>query len=229
MTAAPTDTPEPEAPDSSPAEDSAAEAGPVENGVSGDNGDSGVSGDTGDSADQDNLDQGQVSGKSEASTDADLEPDGPGSAEDQLDEAVDVLLKLQAERDAYLEQAQRATADHANAKKRWERERAQVVERAEERLASSLLVVLDACDSAVAHGAEDVAPIQTQLLNTLTAAGLGTITDSEVAFDPNLHSAVTRVEGEGTAEGGEVVAEVLRPGYTWRGNLLRPAMVSVRG
>ena len=228
MTAAPTDTPEPEAPDSSPAEDSAAEAGPVENGVSVENGDRGVSGD---SADQDNLDQGQVSGKSEASTDADadLEPDGPGSAEDQLDEAVDVLLKLQAERDAYLEQAQRATADHANAKKRWERERAQVVERAEERLASSLLVVLDACDSAVAHGAEDVAPIQTQLLNTLTAAGLGTITESDVAFDPNLHSAVTRVEGEGTAEGGEVVAEVLRPGYTWRGNLLRPAMVSVRG
>ena len=223
MTATPTDTPEPEAPDSSPAEDSAAEAGAVENGGPGENGVSG------DSADQDDLDQGQVSGKSEASTDADLEPDGPGSAEDQLDEAVDVLLKLQAERDAYLEQAQRATADHANAKKRWERERAQVVERAEERLASSLLVVLDACDSAVAHGAEDVAPIQTQLLNTLTAAGLGTITDSEVAFDPNLHSAVTRVEGEGTAEGGEVVAEVLRPGYTWRGNLLRPAMVSVRG
>jgi molecular chaperone GrpE len=223
VTATPTDTPEPEAPDSSPAEDSAAEAGAVENGGPGENGVSG------DSADQDNLDQGQASGKSEASTDADLEPEGPGSAEDQLDEAVDVLLKLQAERDAYLEQAQRATADHANAKKRWERERAQVVERAEERLASSLLVVLDACDSAVAHGAEDVAPIQTQLLNTLTAAGLGTITDSEVAFDPNLHSAVTRVEGEGTAEGGEVVAEVLRPGYTWRGNLLRPAMVSVRG
>lgn len=223
MTATPTDTPEPEAPDSSPAEDSAAEAGAVENGGPGENGVSG------DSADQDNLDQGQASGKSEASTDADLEPEGPGSAEDQLDEAVDVLLKLQAERDAYLEQAQRATADHANAKKRWERERAQVVERAEERLASSLLVVLDACDSAVAHGAEDVAPIQTQLLNTLTAAGLGTITDSDVAFDPNLHSAVTRVEGEGTAEGGEVVAEVLRPGYTWRGNLLRPAMVSVRG
>lgn len=73
-----------------------------------------------------------------------------------------MLSKLQAERDAYLEQAQRATADHANAKKRGECERAQVVERSRGKLASSLLVVLDACDSAVAHGAEDVAPIQTQ-------------------------------------------------------------------
>lgn len=160
----------------------------------------------------------------------DAEASAEASAEDQLDEAVDVLLKLQAERDEFLEQAQRATADHANARKRWERERAQIVERAEEKLATSLLVVLDALDSALAHGSEDVAPIQVQLMNTLTAAGLARVDETEVPFDPHLHSAVSRVESDNaSADEVDVVAQVMRPGYTWRGNLLRPAMVSVRG
>jgi molecular chaperone GrpE len=168
--------------------------------------------------------------ETEVPVDATVTDDAEASAEDQLDEAVDVLLKLQAERDEFLEQAQRATADHANARKRWERERAQIVERAEEKLATSLLVVLDALDSALAHGSEDVAPIQVQLMNTLTAAGLARVDETEVPFDPHLHSAVSRVESDNaSADEVDVVAQVMRPGYTWRGNLLRPAMVSVRG
>jgi molecular chaperone GrpE len=43
-------------------------------------------------------------------------------------------------------------------------------------------------------------------------------------FDPTEADAVVHEPGEG---GEHVVAEVLRPGYSWRGRVLRPAMVKV--
>ena len=33
----------------------------------------------------------------------------------------------------------------------------------------------------------------------------------------------------GTSSGGAVVTDVLRPGYRWKGRVIRPAMVRVRG
>ncbi len=44
-------------------------------------------------------------------------------------------------------------------------------------------------------------------------------------FDPNEADAVAHEDGDG----GPVVAEVLRPGYRWKGRVIRPAMVKVRG
>ena len=43
-------------------------------------------------------------------------------------------------------------------------------------------------------------------------------------FDPNLHEAI-RVEGDGE---NEVISQVLRPGYTYEGEVLRPTMVNVK-
>jgi molecular chaperone GrpE len=40
-----------------------------------------------------------------------------------------------------------------------------------------------------------------------------------------VHDAVAHVEGDD----GPVVDEVLRAGYRWKGVVLRPAMVKVRG
>ncbi len=45
-----------------------------------------------------------------------------------------------------------------------------------------------------------------------------------VEFNPDLHDAVM-VEGEGEKE---IIAETLRPGYYYEGEVLRPAMVKVR-
>jgi molecular chaperone GrpE len=45
-------------------------------------------------------------------------------------------------------------------------------------------------------------------------------------FDPNQHDAVLHEAGDG---GESVVVEVLRTGYAWKGRVLRPAMVKVRG
>ena len=51
---------------------------------------------------------------------------------------------------------------------------------------------------------------------------------SATSFDPSVHDAVAHTEGEpGDTE--TMVDEVLRSGYRWKGQALRPAMVRVRG
>ncbi len=51
-----------------------------------------------------------------------------------------------------------------------------------------------------------------------------------MAFDPSVHDAVAHAEAEPEdGQDGPVVEEVLRAGYRWKGQVLRPAMVRVRG
>ncbi len=63
------------------------------------------------------------------------------------------------------------------------------------------------------------------LVKTLGKEGLERIDPAGAAFDPNEADAVAHEDGDG----GPVVAEVLRPGYRWKGRVLRPAMVKVKG
>jgi molecular chaperone GrpE len=51
------------------------------------------------------------------------------------------------------------------------------------------------------------------------------VVEGEV-FDPLLHEAVLHEPGEGTES---IVTESLRTGYLWKGRVLRPAMVKVKG
>jgi molecular chaperone GrpE len=58
----------------------------------------------------------------------------------------------------------------------------------------------------------------------LKELGLARIASEKgVEFNPDLHEAVM-VEGEGEKE---VIAETLRPGYYYEGEVLRPAMVKI--
>jgi molecular chaperone GrpE len=97
-----------------------------------------------------------------------------------------------------------------------------------------LLPVLDAFDLAQAHFAnalsdEALALSQARglLLDALAKDGLQRIDEVNVAFDPQVHDAVAHVEGDG--DGEQVIDEVLRAGYRWKGGVLRPAMVKVKG
>ena len=143
--------------------------------------------------------------------------------EDLVDGAV---VDVAAERDEYLEALQRVKADFDNFKRRSARERLELIERANAALVDKLLPVLDACDAALAHGASDVEPIHKTLVEVLGKEGLERITPEGEPFDPNLHEAVAHEPGEG---GEPVVVESLRPGYRWKGQVLRAAMVRVRG
>lgn len=102
-------------------------------------------------------------------------------------------------------------------------------------------------DAGVSEEARAIAQARGQLLDVLGKEGLERVDAVGVAFDPTVHDAVahTDVSGEGTDTGvgrGTIsgnwsgstpatvsVDEVLRAGYRWRGQVLRPAMVRVRG
>jgi molecular chaperone GrpE len=161
---------------------------------------------------------------------ADDGPHDDTSAEDAdlseaPDEDVDLPTAL-AQRDEYLALARQVQADFENFRKRAGRQQADVVAAATGRLVEGLLPVLDACDSAVAHGVEGVDPVHRQLLDVLGKAGLE-VAPADAAFDPTIHEAVLHEPGDGEGDGPTIV-EVLRTGYLWQGRTLRAAMVKVR-
>jgi molecular chaperone GrpE len=151
--------------------------------------------------------------------------DGPEEGDDDL---VDVAV-LVAERDEYRDTLLRLKAEFDNYKKRSAREAGDVRERAAESLVEKLLVVLDACDAAMGHGAPDVEPIAKMLLEVLGRDGLERMEPEGQPFDPNQHDAVLHEPGDGSEGADGVVVEVLRTGYLLKGRVLRPAMVKVRG
>jgi len=136
------------------------------------------------------------------------------------------LASVLAERDDYLEALLRVKAEFDNSRKRWTRERDELVGRAASNLAQRLLPVLDACEAALSQGSTDVEPIARTLLEVLEKEGLERMAPEGQPFDPHLHEAVMHEPGDG---GEPVVAESLRTGYAWKGVTLRPAMVRVRG
>jgi len=149
--------------------------------------------------------------------------DDPPVAEADLETAI-------AQRDEYLEALQRVKAEFDNFRKRTESQRVQTVSRAAAGLVAQLLPVLDACDAAVGQGATNVEPIAKVLTECLEKQGLERIGTTDESFDPSLHEAVIRDDGAGEGADDElVVVEVLRAGYRWKGDVLRTAMVKVRG
>lgn len=140
-------------------------------------------------------------------------------------EVVD-LAAVVAERDDYRDTMLRLKAEFDNHRKRVAREADELRARANENLAEKLILVLDACDAAIGHGATDVEPIAKMLVDLLEADGLVRLAPLNEPFDPNLHEAVLHEEGDG---GESIVIETLRTGYQWKSRVLRPAMVKVRG
>jgi molecular chaperone GrpE len=135
-----------------------------------------------------------------------------------------------AERDEYLDALLRVKAEFENHRKRTARERETLGAQATAQLAGELLGVLDACDAAIGQGATDVEPVAKALLEALGKGGLTVMPGEGVSFDPHQHEAVIHEPaGPDDAEGDPTVVETLRTGYLWQGQVLRPAMVRVRG
>ncbi len=138
------------------------------------------------------------------------------------------LATVARERDDYLDALRRLQADFENYKKRMIRQQTEHLERANEMLVEKLLPVFDTADLAVAHGGgEEVKQVWTALFDSLEREGLERIDPLNVAFDPTVHDAVAHEPGDGAGE--PEVVEVMRAGYRWKGRVLRPAMVKVRG
>lgn len=160
-----------------------------------------------------------------------------GSQRDSADVSVEALLgdleRVTVERDQYLDTSRRVQAEFENYRKQVTKREADARDRANDGLIQELLPVLDAFDAALASGVESVGPMRRAMLDALVKHGLeridpvGTDTGAE-PFDPNVHEAVVHAEGD-SGQAGPEVAEVMRAGYAWKGRVVRPAMVSVRG
>ncbi|MFN8018651.1 MAG: nucleotide exchange factor GrpE [Acidimicrobiales bacterium] len=162
-----------------------------------------------------------------AAEDATAEADA-AAARGSVEELIADLERTVAERDEYLDLARRTQAEFENYRKRVANQAADDLARASASLVEQLLPVLDACDGAIAHGAAEVEPIYAALLQTLEKQGLERIDPVDQPFDPNQHEAVMHEPGDGS-EDGTVVTAVMRAGYGWKGLVVRPAMVKVRG
>lgn len=147
------------------------------------------------------------------------------------------VAALTAERDEYLADLQRLKADFDNYRKRVQRLQEEQSARGVQDFVTKLLPVVDNLDLAQAHlGGEDgneegraLGQVRSQVLDVLAKEGLERVDESNVAFDPAVHDAVAHVPDDGESAGQVTVEEVLRAGYRWRGQTLRPAMVRVRG
>lgn len=160
----------------------------------------------------------------------DVTPEEQEIAEAEVDEIGATEAETVPDVDSYLEDLQRVQAEFANYRRRTQAQQAEQAERAAESMVTKLLPVLDAGDLAITHGgpeAEAVDKVAGMLRDILVKEGLEGITpaDGDV-FDPSVHDAVAHEEGD-TAH--PVIVELLRAGYTWKGRLIRPAMVRVKG
>ena len=165
---------------------------------------------------------------------ADGEPTEVAVGEAGVPAEEDPLTALTRERDEYLDMVRRVQADFENYKKRILRQQTEHLERAAESLVTKLLPALDTLDLARSHHDPDseagaaLAQVATAWNEALEKEGLQKIDPLGQAFDPNEADAVMH---EPTEDGGaeHEVVEVFRPGYRWRGRVLRPAMVKVKG
>jgi len=154
----------------------------------------------------------------------------PASATDP--ERDDSLARVTAERDEYLDLAQRVQAEYDNYRKRALRDQERLVAHAHERLVKELLPILDdlerALEAAKRHEeaalVDGVKLVQKSLRKALEKEGLAEI-ETDGAFDPHVHEAMLTRPGEG-AEPGSVV-EVVQRGYRVGDRVVRPAKVIV--
>lgn len=138
---------------------------------------------------------------------------------------------LRAENQQLRDRVLRTLADFENFRKRTDREKADFFRHAVASVMKDILPVLDNFDRALDHAEEGddfhkgVLLIYKQLFDVLQKAGLTTIEESNVPFDPNIHEAVVREEDDSVPS--HTVVMVLQKGYFLHDRLLRPALVKV--
>ena len=141
------------------------------------------------------------------------------------------LEQTRAQRDEYLDLAQRKQAEFANYRRRTEGVRQEAYDDGRRDTIEKLLPVVDNLERAVA-AAEEESPLRSgvemvlrQTLETLAKLGVETIDPMGQPFDAELHNAVM----QGSDEEGEpgTVCMVLQKGYKLGTRVIRHAMVKV--
>ena len=160
-------------------------------------------------------------------------------AEERLDlpegaNLLQMLIEAQKEAQANEDGWQRARAEFSNYKRRIERERTELFQRAALDTLQALLPIIDDFDRAfesVPEALEEdpwiggVAMIQRKFAGLLEQYQVEAIDPTGAAFDPNLHQAIGAEESD-EVESGHVIA-TLQKGYRAGDTVLRLALVKV--
>ncbi|PIU52904.1 MAG: nucleotide exchange factor GrpE [Deltaproteobacteria bacterium CG07_land_8_20_14_0_80_60_11] len=144
------------------------------------------------------------------------------------------LLEKTGEAEENYTRLLRLAADMENLRKRQERERAELLQFANENLIKELLPVVDNLERALDHGRQLEAPeallegierVYQGFLKVLDRFGVTPFDSVGQHFDPALHNAMMQEEAPGVPD-CRVIKE-LQKGYLMNQRLLRPAMVVV--
>jgi molecular chaperone GrpE len=155
-----------------------------------------------------------------------------------LERVAGLERELAAERERatdYMQQWQRAQADHANARRRSQQEQEQFTTMVFAQTSALLLPALDSLERAFRTLPETlqhlswidgIALVEMQLRRALEAQGVTPFEPKAGdSLDPARHQAISQLESAHHPDGA--VVEVVQRGYVWRGQVLRPALVSV--
>ena len=153
--------------------------------------------------------------------------------EHKHEDSEEEIGKLKAEIEEWKQSYLRKQADFQNFTKRKEKEVAELKEFASEKIITQFLGNLDNLERAIDSSVESkdfdsllkgVEMIVRGLKDLMTAEGVEEI-KSEGVYDPVYHHAVLTEASENHKE--DEIVKVLQKGYTMKGKVIRPAMVSV--
>lgn len=162
--------------------------------------------------------------------------DGTSGAGEPEGAAADEVGELRGELETLTDRYLRLAAEFENYRKRSRSELAQSGIRAQATLIASLLKALDDLEGVAALDPEatpaaavleGIVLVERKLFQLLEEAGLEEVDASGASFDPNVMEAMTRAPADSEAE-DDTVEQVFRKGFLFRGQLVRPARVSVR-
>ena len=166
--------------------------------------------------------------ESKSSEEADVSP------EDEVEMLKQRLADEEKRNAELLTRLKYMQADLENYRKRVDKEMKEAGESIARALVARLLVVQDELDLAAKHAEggngggklkEGIGMVRKNLESALDSVGVERIEAVGKPFDPALHEAVAKVQGRSSK--GDMVVEEIRPGFTFRGQLLRPSMVKV--
>ncbi len=150
------------------------------------------------------------------------------------DQLIEKISEVQASADANMDSYLRSQAEMENMKKRFQKDKQDLIKYGNETLTKQLLPVADNLEKALDHS-EDENSIEALregvdltlkgLMNVLEKAGVEVVEAVGAPFDPNFHEAVSEQEDDRAAPG--TVLKELQKGYLLNQRLIRPAMVII--
>ena len=138
----------------------------------------------------------------------------------QTQEIADPIITLTAD-------LQRLQAEYANYRKRVDRDRSVAAEFSIAAVLAELLPVLDDLDRAAEHGelTGGFKAVADRITATVDRLGLTKFADAPVAFNPEIHEALTHEVSKDVSE--PTASKILQPGYKFKERVIRPARVAV--